>query len=74
LVGQFSNGKTAVANNEQIVSGIKQGVYQAVREAVGGQSNGNDGQPLNVYIGDELVYSGFAKYSKRQQLMSGGRA
>ena len=74
LVGQFSNGKTAVANNEQIVSGIKQGVYQAVREALGGQSNGNDGQPLNVYIGDELVYSGFAKYSKRQQLMSGGRA
>ena len=74
LVGQFSNGKTAVANNEQIVSGIKQGVYQAVREALGGQSNGNDGQPLNVYIGDELVYSGFAKYSKRQQLISGGRA
>ena len=74
LVGQFSNGKTAVANNEQIVSGIKQGVYQAVREALGGQSKGNDGQPLNVYIGDELVYSGFAKYSKRQQLMSGGRA
>ena len=73
-MGQLSNGKTAVANNEQIVSGIKQGVYQAVREALGGQSNGNDGQPLNVYIGDELVYSGVAKYSKRQQLMSGGRA
>ena len=32
LVGQFSNGKTAVANNEQIVSGISIGVRQAVRD------------------------------------------
>lgn len=42
LVGQFSNGKTAVANNEQIIAGIKQGVYEAnseqnslVREMIG---------------------------------------
>ena len=32
LVGQFSNGKTAVANNEQITDGIKQGVREAVAE------------------------------------------
>lgn len=32
LVGQFSNGKTAVANNEQIVEGISQGVRQAVTD------------------------------------------
>lgn len=32
LVGQFSNGKTAVANNEQIVEGISQGVRQAVAD------------------------------------------
>lgn len=32
LVGQFSNGKTAVANNEQITDGIKQGVKEAVAE------------------------------------------
>ncbi len=30
LVGQFSNGRTAVANNEQIVSGIEGGVERAV--------------------------------------------
>lgn len=30
LVGRFSNGKTAVANNEQIVSGIESGVERAV--------------------------------------------
>ena len=32
LVGEFSNGKTAVANNEQIISGIKQGVKEAMQE------------------------------------------
>lgn len=32
LVGQFSNGKTAVANNEQIVEGISEGVAAANRE------------------------------------------
>lgn len=32
LVGQFSNGRTAVANNDQIVSGIKEGVKEAVAE------------------------------------------
>ena len=32
LVGQFSNGKTAVANNEQIVEGIRGGVASANEE------------------------------------------
>lgn len=32
LVGQFTNGRTAVANNEQIVEGIKEGVKEAVGE------------------------------------------
>ena len=34
LVGTFSNGKTAVANNEQIVSGITAGVREANAEEV----------------------------------------
>ena len=34
MVGQFSNGKTAVANNEQIVAGIREGVKAAVAEAL----------------------------------------
>ena len=34
LVGQFSNGKTAVANNAQIVEGIRQGVEDANRDEV----------------------------------------
>lgn len=32
LVGKFSNGKTAAANNEQIVDGIRTGVYDANQE------------------------------------------
>lgn len=34
MVGQFSNGRTAVANNEQIVAGIREGVKAAVTEAL----------------------------------------
>ena len=34
LVGQFSNGQTAVANNEQIVEGIKSGVASAVAQTL----------------------------------------
>lgn len=30
MVGQFSNGRTAVANNEQIVAGISRGVQDAI--------------------------------------------
>lgn len=38
MVGGFSNGKTAVANNDQIVAGIKQGVKEALFES--GFANG----------------------------------
>lgn len=41
LVGKFSNGKTAVANNEQIVAGIEAGVYNAVVAALSTASNNN---------------------------------
>ena len=32
MIGKFSNGKTAVANNDQIVDGISDGVYSANQE------------------------------------------
>lgn len=38
LVGKFSNGKTAVANNEQITDGIAQAVYAAMVSANGSGS------------------------------------
>lgn len=47
LVGKFSNGKTAVANNEQIVEGIKRGVSEAMSE-----SNGNGGGSWIIQVVD----------------------
>ena len=41
LVGKFSNGRTAVANNEQIVEGIKQGVIEAILTAGNVDNGGN---------------------------------
>ena len=40
LVGRFSNGRTAVANNLQILEGIKQAVLEAL-QTVGGMDGGN---------------------------------
>lgn len=42
LVGEFSNGRTAVANNAQIVEGIKSGVYSAMMSALSSKDFGAD--------------------------------
>lgn len=47
MVGRFSNGKTAVANNEQITDGIAKAVYSAMMSA--NSSNGG-GQYINNTI------------------------
>ena len=44
LVGKFANGKTAVANNEQITAGIASAVYDAFMAAVEDSSSGGGGQ------------------------------
>lgn len=41
LVGKFNNGRTAVANNEQIIEGIKRGVAEGMSES---------GQGGNIYL------------------------
>ena len=52
LVGQFSNGKTAVANNEQITQGIAQAVapavYNAVVSAMQSTQRGNSDVIVNI--------------------------
>lgn len=40
MVGSFSNGRTAVANNEQITEGIERAVYRAMTDAMA-QSGGS---------------------------------
>lgn len=53
LVGGFSNGKTAVANNEQIIQGIREGVYSAVMAAMA--QSGNKSRSGDVYIDGQKV-------------------
>lgn len=52
LVGKFSNGKTAVANNEQITQGIAQAVapavYSAVVSAMQNTQRGNSDVVVNI--------------------------
>ena len=58
LVGKFSNGKTAVANNEQITKGIADAVYPAIYNAVSAamrnSSNGSSSASpaIKVFVGD----------------------
>ena len=70
LIGNIGN-KAAVANNDQIIEGIKQGVYTAVVEA----NNGNNGRQLvNVYIGKgeyKKIYSGYGSYANAENNMYG---
>ena len=62
LVGQFSNVKTAVANNEQIVSGIKYGVREAVSEVlapyladIAQNTRETANKDFTTYIGDKEI-------------------
>lgn len=64
LVGKFSNGRTAVANNEQIVAGISAGVFDAVVAAFA-QSGGNNGgsdRPVNIYLDGKVIAQSTTKY------------
>lgn len=60
LVGQIGN-KTAVANNDQIINGIANGVYRAMMAA-----NGNGSKPININatftIDGEIVGRKVIKY------------
>lgn len=47
LVGQFSNGKTAVANNEQIIAGIEEAAYRGMARALS-ESGGNANVDIHV--------------------------
>ena len=74
LVGQFDNGKTAVANNEQITRGIYEAVRDAMRESGNGQGGISiqiDGQELAKVItkkqnnfGADLIVGGNLVYGK----------
>jgi hypothetical protein len=59
LVGQFSNGRTAVANNEQIIEGIKQGVIEAMTIANSGETRGGVSMAVFNVNGREFMRAVF---------------
>lgn len=62
LVGQFSNGNTAVANNEQIIAGIERGVYNAMTSALAGQNNGS--RDIRVYLDGKEIGAASRRYER----------
>lgn len=71
LVGKFSNGKTAVANNDQITDGIKQAVIEGMSEVFAnaniGQQNGN----IVVQIDGQEVFRTTQRYANQYTAMTG---
>lgn len=67
LVGQFSNGRTAVANNEQITEGIASAVYDAFMTAFSQTSgNGGNDRPVNIYLDGKLIGQSTTKYQNQR--------
>lgn len=69
MIGQFSNGRTAVANNTQIVEGISAGVYNAVSSAMAQYGSGNSGYIANTIVVDgEVIARTVTKAQERQNM------
>ena len=64
MVGKIGN-KTTVANNQQIVEAVSEGVYAAVLAAMR-QSEGNGGQAVNVYLDGRQITSSVEKHQRER--------
>jgi hypothetical protein len=71
MVGKIGS-KTTVANNEQIVEGISEGVYAAVLAAMR-QSESGGSQPVNLYLDGRLVARSVEKYQRERGTTFVGR-
>ena len=78
IVGKFSNGKTAVANNQQITEGIKQAVMEGMAQVMMNSNAGGNPAPIieNVFKCDsETLYRmtqvGKAKHGQRYIVANG---
>lgn len=69
LVGNIGN-RAAVANNDQITEGIRQASYEGISQAMR-ENRGNSRQPVNVYIGNKKIYSGYGEYAQSEADMYG---
>lgn len=73
LVGQFSNGQTVVANNEQIIAGIQSGVYDAVLSAMNNANQGTQGD-IVVQIDGKKVFQAVRKQHNNHLMQTGKNA
>ena len=72
LVGSI-NGRTSVANNDQIVTAVSQGVYSAVMAAMG-NNNGSSEQHINVYLdGKQITASVEKRQAERGRTLMGNQ-
>ena len=71
LVGNIGR-RTAVANQGQITEGIATATYNAISRALA-ENRGNNGTnpQVNVYLGNERLYSGYSNYQDEQSNMYG---
>lgn len=65
LVGTIGH-RTTVANNTQIIEGIKEGVYEAMQQAQGGNDDGEKTIHLTVNLDGKQVAEVVEKYNKRK--------
>ena len=73
IAGKFTNGKSVVANNQQIVEGIAAGVYEAVVAAMNA-TNGRSDQNVNVYLDGKQIYASVKKTeSERGRTLMGNQ-
>ena len=55
MVGKFSNGKTAVANNDQITDGIRQAVVEGMMEVFMATNNNGSSSKSSAPIIENIV-------------------
>ena len=67
IAGKFNNGKSVVANNQQIVEGIAAGVYEAVVAAMNATSGRQD-QNINVYLDGKQITAAVEKRQSERGL------
>lgn len=69
MVGTIG-GRTAVANNDQIVRGIEAGVFNAVTAAMSGSRGG---QPIVLYVGGNKILDTVVQTNNRESARTGRR-
>ena len=68
MVGTMNN-RTAVANNDQIVEGIREGVYEAVSAAM--SQNGSSNTPIKIYLDGKEIATSTTRYQRQLARASG---